>query len=197
MFGLFKKKDRSPQAQYKFFVSEVEKYRHFAKEMLSADQGNFVLLYHFENTASEMARLLEAAQVAFATDRNTHASVWVLDSEEFITSEIHGTPTVIVTEIYPLAERDQQIIQKAAEKSLPVAFYASLDSAFFKMFAGERLLSLMEKLGVAPGEVLEHRMISSSVQRAQKKVAQQIGIEQRNKESIEAWISQNQVDLSA
>ncbi|MCR9066981.1 MAG: hypothetical protein NXI00_23645, partial [Cytophagales bacterium] len=181
---------------YKFFVSEVEKYRFLATKMLEASNEKFILLYHFENTRSEMEQLLTAAKVDFNTDRNSGARILVLDAEEFLSNEIYGTPEVFVIEIYPLAERDSIIVQKAQDKRLELNCYASIDSPFFQLFGGERVTNLIHKMGVEPGEVIEHSFINTAIIKAQQKIAKNLGVEQLVRASLEEWMKENNVAIS-
>lgn len=196
MFGLFKKSSNAPQAHYKFFISEVEKYRFLATRMLEASDDKFVLLYHFENTRSEMERLLNAAKVSFDTDRNSGARILVLDAAEFLDSEIYGTPEIFVIEIYPLSARDSRIVQIALDKDYQLTFYASVDSAFFQLFGGERMLDLMQRMGMEPGEVIEHKFIDSAIIKAQDKIAKNLSVEQPVRDSLEEWMKVNEVEIS-
>lgn len=196
MFGLFKKSTKGPQASYKFFITEVEKYRFLATKMLEASHDKFVLLYHFENTRSEMEQLLTAAKVDFNTDRNSGARILVLDAEEFLSHEIYGTPEVFVIEIYPLEERDSCIVKKSQDKGFELNFYASIDSPFFQLFGGERVTNLMHQMGVEPGEVIEHKFINSAIIKAQQKIAKNMGVEQLVRDSLEEWMKENNVAAS-
>jgi preprotein translocase subunit SecA len=59
-------------------------------------------------------------------------------------------------------------------------FYVSLEDDLMRMFGSERIASLMDKLGYKEGDVIQHSMISNSIQRAQKKVEENnFGIRKR------------------
>ncbi len=49
-------------------------------------------------------------------------------------------------------------------------FYLSLEDDLLRIFGGERLSSIMERLGMEEGEPIEHRMISKAIENAQRKV---------------------------
>ena len=49
-------------------------------------------------------------------------------------------------------------------------FYVSLEDNLMRLFGSDRIAKLMDRLGYKEGEVLEHSMISNSIERAQKKV---------------------------
>jgi preprotein translocase subunit SecA len=49
-------------------------------------------------------------------------------------------------------------------------FYVALDDDLMRIFGGDRLKKTMERLGMKPGESIEHRMVSRSIQKAQERV---------------------------
>jgi preprotein translocase subunit SecA len=52
-------------------------------------------------------------------------------------------------------------------------FYLSLEDDLLRIFGGERISSIMERLGMEEGEPIEHRMISKAIENAQRKVEAQ------------------------
>ncbi|MBW2601922.1 MAG: SEC-C domain-containing protein, partial [Deltaproteobacteria bacterium] len=52
-------------------------------------------------------------------------------------------------------------------------FYLSLEDDLLRIFGGERISSIMERLGMEEGEPIEHRMISRAIENAQRKVEAQ------------------------
>ena len=49
-------------------------------------------------------------------------------------------------------------------------FYLSLDDSLLRIFGGERMRGMMQRLGMQPGEAIEHRLLSRSIESAQRKV---------------------------
>src|SRR5690606_10558075 len=59
-------------------------------------------------------------------------------------------------------------------------FYVSLEDDLMRMFGSERIAGLMDRMGYKEGEVIQHSMISKSIERAQKKVEENnFGIRKR------------------
>ncbi len=52
-------------------------------------------------------------------------------------------------------------------------FYVSLEDNLMRLFGSDRVISVMDKLGHEEGDVIEHSMVTKSIERAQKKVEQQ------------------------
>ena len=49
-------------------------------------------------------------------------------------------------------------------------FYVSLEDKLMRLFGSERIAKLMDRMGLQEGEVIQHSMVSKSIERAQKKV---------------------------
>ncbi|MEZ4982184.1 MAG: hypothetical protein R2769_11485 [Saprospiraceae bacterium] len=59
-------------------------------------------------------------------------------------------------------------------------FYVSLEDNLMRLFQSERIASLMDKMGHKDGEVIQHSMVTKSIERAQKKVEENnFGIRKR------------------
>ncbi|MFO7789343.1 MAG: preprotein translocase subunit SecA [Bacteroidales bacterium] len=67
---------------------------------------------------------------------------------------------------------DRQLRGRAGRQGDPGSsqFYVSLEDDLMRLFGSERISKLMDKMGVTEGEVIQHKMISRSIERAQKKV---------------------------
>ncbi len=77
---------------------------------------------------------------------------------------------------------DRQLRGRAGRQGDPGTsqFYVSLEDDLMRMFGSERIAGLMDKLGYKEGDVIQHSMISNSIQRAQKKVEENnFGIRKR------------------
>ena len=77
---------------------------------------------------------------------------------------------------------DRQLRGRAGRQGDPGSsvFYVSMEDDLMRMFGSDRLAGLMDKMGFQEGEMIEHNMISSSIERAQKKVEENnFGIRKR------------------
>ena len=68
--------------------------------------------------------------------------------------------------------------------------FSSLDEALFTHFGGNRLADLVKKMGYTQGEVISHKMITSSIRKAQEKIAAKAGFEQAANSQAE-WFQKN------
>ncbi len=93
-----------------------------------------------------------------------------------------GGLAIIGTERHESRRVDRQLRGRAGRQGDPGSsqFYVSLEDDLMRMFGSERIASMMDKLGYKEGDVIQHRMISNSIQRAQKKVEENnFGIRKR------------------
>jgi preprotein translocase subunit SecA len=73
-------------------------------------------------------------------------------------------------------------------------FFVSLDDKLMRLFGSERIAKLMDRMGLEEGEVIQHSMISKSIERAQKKVEENnFGVRKRLLEYDDVMNSQREV----
>ena len=79
---------------------------------------------------------------------------------------------VIGTERHDARRIDRQLRGRAGRQGDPGSsrFFLSLEDDLMRLFGSERIASVMDRLGAEEGEVIEHSMVTRSIQRAQKKV---------------------------
>ena len=83
-----------------------------------------------------------------------------------------GGLAIIGTERHESRRVDRQLRGRAGRQGDPGSsvFYVSLEDKLMRLFASERIAKVMDRLGFEDGERIEHKMINSSIERAQKKV---------------------------
>ena len=93
-----------------------------------------------------------------------------------------GGLAIIGTERHESRRVDRQLRGRAGRQGDPGSsvFFVSLEDDLMRLFSSDRIASVMDKLGFKEGEMIEHKMISSSIERAQKKVEENnFGIRKR------------------
>jgi hypothetical protein len=73
---------------------------------------------------------------------------------------------------YPLPSKEDQIIQKlnTGFPECPIIFYSSLDEPSFEIFGSDKIVGLLDKMGMKEEEAIEHSMVSQAMKRARAKV---------------------------
>ncbi len=93
-----------------------------------------------------------------------------------------GGLAIIGTERHESRRVDRQLRGRAGRQGDPGSsvFYVSLEDDLMRMFGSERIAGVMDRMGFQEGEMIEHNMISNSIERAQKKVEENnFGIRKR------------------
>lgn len=93
-----------------------------------------------------------------------------------------GGLAIIGTERHESRRVDRQLRGRAGRQGDPGTsqFYVSLEDDLMRMFGSDRIASLMDRMGYKEGEVIQHSMITRSIERAQKKVEENnFGIRKR------------------
>ena len=93
-----------------------------------------------------------------------------------------GGLAIVGTERHESRRVDRQLRGRSGRQGDPgsTQFFASLEDGLMRMFGSERIASLMDRMGYKEGEVIQHSMISKSIERAQKKVEENnFGIRKR------------------
>jgi preprotein translocase subunit SecA len=93
-----------------------------------------------------------------------------------------GGLAIIGTERHESRRVDRQLRGRSGRQGDPgtTQFYVSLEDDLMRMFGSDRIASLMDKMGYKEGEVIQHSMVTKSIERAQKKVEENnFGIRKR------------------
>src|SRR5437763_15166070 len=94
---------------------------------------------------------------------------WNVDHEEVVSL---GGLHILGTERHESRRIDNQLRGRSGRQGDPGAsrFYLSLEDDLMRIFGGDRLMGWMERLGMEEGVPIEHRMVTRSIERAQKQV---------------------------
>jgi preprotein translocase subunit SecA len=97
-------------------------------------------------------------------------------------SKAAGGLAIIGTERHESRRVDRQLRGRAGRQGDPGSsqFFVSLEDNLMRLFGSERVASLMDRMGLKEGEMIQHSMITKSIERAQKKVEENnFGIRKR------------------
>ena len=107
-----------------------------------------------------------------------------------------GGLAIIGTERHESRRVDRQLRGRSGRQGDPGSsqFYVSLEDDLMRLFGSERIAGMMDKLGLKEGEVIQHSMITKSIERAQKKVEENnFGIRKNLLEYDDVMNSQREV----
>ena len=141
-------------------------------------QHNVLNAKQHQKEAEVVAQAGKPGQVTIATNMAGRGTDIKL-SKEVINA---GGLAIIGTERHDSRRVDRQLRGRSGRQGDPGSsqFYVSLEDNLMRLFQSERLAKVMDKMGHQEGEVLQHSMVSKSIERAQKKVEENnFGIRKR------------------
>ncbi|MCE2706615.1 MAG: preprotein translocase subunit SecA [Proteobacteria bacterium] len=94
---------------------------------------------------------------------------WAIANKQVLDS---GGLAIVGTERHESRRIDNQLRGRSGRQGDPglSMFYLSLDDPLLRIFGGERMRGMMQRFGIAPGESIEHKWLSRSIESAQRKV---------------------------
>lgn len=107
-----------------------------------------------------------------------------------------GGLAILGTERHESRRVDRQLRGRAGRQGDPGSsqFFVSLEDNLMRLFGSDRIAKLMDRMGLKEGEVIQHSMISKSIERAQKKVEENnFGIRKRLLEYDDVMNNQREV----
>ncbi len=126
---------------------------------------------HHAKEAEIVAQAGQKGRVTIATNMAGRGTDIVLGEGVAELGGLH----IIGTERHESRRIDNQLRGRAGRQGDPGSsrFYLSLEDDLLRLFGGERLSSLMHKLGMEEGEPIEHKWVSKAIENAQRKVEAQ------------------------
>ena len=155
MFGLFGKKEKGLKVNDRVWITEKAKFN--ACIALKKENPNVVFVAWFEETKNNLN--------AFFQQNNMDEKVYLADR----LSTTQQNNELIFVEHHPLQAEEKKIADEMAKTEL--TFYSSLSEPIFQLFGGDKIVDIMVKMGMREDEMIEHNMITSSIKRAQDKMA--------------------------
>jgi len=142
--------------------------------------------------AEIVAQAGQAGQVTIATNMAGRGT----DIKLSDSVKAAGGLAIIGTERHDSRRVDRQLRGRAGRQGDPGSsqFFVSLEDKLMRLFGSERIAGLMDKMGYVEGEVLQHSMITKSIERAQKKVEENnFGVRKRLLEYDDVMNAQREV----
>ncbi|ROT47053.1 preprotein translocase subunit SecA [Candidatus Cardinium hertigii] len=141
-------------------VSKMLSFRKIPHQILNAK--------HHQKEADIVAQAGIAGTVTIATNMAGRGT----DIKLTQASKEAGGLAIIGTERHESRRVDRQLRGRAGRQGDPGSsqFFLSLEDSLMRLFGSDRIASVMDRMGLEEGEVIQHSMVSKSIERAQKKV---------------------------
>lgn len=158
------------------YLTREAKFRAVGRDLEGKSHSRSIallLIAHFDDVEEELQRLLE--------DYSGDVPAMVVRADELssdIAAKLNADESAIidllVPERHPLVSEGDRVLNNFAE-DLPcrcmVTYYVSMDDPLMRMFAGDFVRSVMEKLGMGPDEAIESGMVQRRIRTAQNKIS--------------------------
>ncbi|MFN8308431.1 MAG: preprotein translocase subunit SecA [Chitinophagales bacterium] len=145
-----------------------------------------------QREAEIVAEAGKSGSVTIATNMAGRGTDIKLDAD----SKKAGGLAIIGSERHDSRRVDRQLRGRAGRQGDPgsTQFYVSLEDELMRLFGSERIAKVMDRFGYEEGEVIQHSMITKSIERAQKKVEENnFGIRKRLLEYDDVMNKQREV----
>lgn len=141
-------------------LSRMLKIRNIPHQVLNAKQH--------QREAEVVAEAGKAGTVTIATNMAGRGTDIKLTPD----SKSAGGLAIIGTERHESRRVDRQLRGRSGRQGDPgtTQFFVSLEDNLMRLFGSDRIARLMDRMGYEEGEVIQHSMITKSIERAQKKV---------------------------
>jgi len=141
-------------------VSRMLKLKNIKHQVLNAK--------HHQKEAEVVAEAGKPGTVTIATNMAGRGTDIKLTEE----SRAAGGLAIVGTERHESRRVDRQLRGRSGRQGDPGSsqFFVSLEDNLMRLFGSDRIAKLMDRMGLEEGEVIQHSMVSKSIERAQKKV---------------------------
>ncbi len=117
----------------------------------------------------------EAEVTALTPEQRTPEAIATIKSAWKVRQDLvlaSGGLHIIGTERHESRRIDNQLRGRAGRQGDPgySRFYLSLEDNLMRLFASEKVANMMRRMGMEHGEAIEHRMVTNSIEKAQRKV---------------------------
>ncbi|MFL5752744.1 MAG: hypothetical protein ACJ76F_05010 [Bacteroidia bacterium] len=170
------------------WADEKVKDNMLADHLKSAEKS-ILLVSFFEETHSRM-EIFSSAHVKSlrASDivqrrKDAELKTWLSQPDQ----------ELIFAEHFPFFSEEELVLQYLADLSgaqVSADFYISLDDPIIVAVSGDKVKSLMQRMGVDPEEMIRHSMIDSSIQKAQEKIQEKVAVAVKAN-SLKEWFRLN------
>lgn len=152
-------------------------------EFLSQHQVPYAMLKGDEHDATKILGTLFLVESSFFKSPSAAEMISKISAK--------GQKYVLIFGHYPLPDKETKWLQKIQPlPKMKITFYSSLEDAAFKPFNGDRMIDLMEKMGMKEDEAIEHTMVTKSMERARQKIQEEVLVEQEASSEAE-WFQKN------
>lgn len=174
MFKLFNKENK-PKITDKIFIHTKNKWPYCLK--LLKENSKTIFIGWFDDSIEELeSHLLQTNMQAVVAKARTISGSQVREMQ------------VVFIEHYPVKSKEDQLFDQLSLKE--AIFLTAVDEPLLKHFGGDKLISIMESMGMKEEDPIEHKLITQSIVTAQKKIESKVFLEHSTRSQAE-WMKRN------
>ena len=174
MFKLFNRGNK-PTITDKVFIHAKNKWPYCQK--ILSENSKTIFIGWFDDTIDQLE--------SYFLQINVNATI--LKARTARRAQIEGAQLVFI-EHYPMKTKEDQLLDQLSLKE--AIFLTAADEPLLKYFGGEKLMGIMENMGMKDDDPIEHKLITQSIVTAQKKIESKVLIEQSTRSQAE-WMERN------
>jgi hypothetical protein len=198
MFSWFRKKPPEPVYVERVWLNDDARLNSVVD---MARDGLVLVIPGFRDTHRRISERLTRRGVAFDREWQTNAlarapvSLCAPDRLHLLPDQLPETLQLAVVEAHPLPDVNRALLEELQRRTpTRPTIHVALDEPLLQRFGGERVIRLVEQMGMAPNEALEHSMISRALANARDKVAARVKMPSEapvSADSMEEWLQLN------
>ena len=130
----------------------------------------------------------------YQTTTNSHQKIKIEQATKLLSSFTDlSNAYICFTEHHPSFIKENNILQHLQDTCFvkEIFFHVSLDEPLFQHFGSEDIVQMLEKMGFADDEAMDHNLILKSVVNAQKKIDEKTGGNAMESNSAKDWFELN------
>lgn len=176
----FSKKPKQAEISFNVYFTKLVKYQQLVV-LLKEASGSSKILYYFDETRNELSNLIDAAKIH---------NCEIFDARNYSSN---APDTLILSETHPLASVANKLLSRVHPET-NLQCFIGMDEVLMKLFGSDRIIGMMQKMGMKQDEAISHPMVTGSLQKAQLKLDQKITHPIDERESAEKWAIANKMN---
>ena len=188
----FSRKPKGPSKTYIAYKSKLAKYRS-VMTVLTEKSGTSLMVYFFEQTAKEVRQLCEVLHLSISEPGiSSGGDITLISAYDLSKHPLLDFSEIACIEVHPLSGVNVLVEEAFQHKTGgQITYYIGMDEPLFEVFGAERILRMMEQMGMEDDEPIAHPMISKSLERGMEKLQKTLVNPRDIRTSPEDWRAAN------
>ena len=176
MFKLFRNKSNRVKIIDRVFMHQRNKWNHCEK--ILTEKPKTIFIGWFDETIAELENFITRHNVSLIS---------VLNARTIHKSQAEGSGLIFI-EHNPMKSKEEAVFEELGLKE--VIILTALDEPLLIKVGSEKLIEMIQSLGINEDEIIEHKMVGQSIANAQEKIEKKVVVEQSVRSQAE-WMERN------